>query len=131
MADNTGRNRSGICSTWYFVDNCGVEVIKGEFLNGVQTYKFYLDDVDPDKGEFHQFIHEWDYKNIIDENKKLQEQLGKAEEVIEFYANRDNYDLHSAWGKVCVVTIDTDVDHELKTTVGGKRARKYFKEKER
>lgn len=63
---------------------------KSRIINGVQSYKFYVDDIDPDKGEFHNFVHEWDYQNALDDTARaiahiasLEAQLEKAEKVIE------------------------------------------------
>lgn len=39
----------------------------------------------------------------------LTDQSRELVEGLEFYANRDNYDLHQAWGKVCIVEKDTEL----------------------
>lgn len=115
---------------------------KGAVINGIQTYKFYVDDIDPDKGEFHQFVHEWDYKNILDENQKLKAQLEKAEAVISFYGDENSWYLHKdpetgAEVRRSIEFFDTETfgfqdtpeSRNILKVFGGKRAREYFKEK--
>lgn len=52
-------------------------------------------------------------------------------EALKFYANPDNYDTHSAWGKVCILERDTETgvrEPFMNIRCGGKTARKALAE---
>lgn len=65
-----------------------------------------------------------------DEITKLTKQNEIMKKALEFYANRDHYDIHEAWGKVCIISNDTETWKDFQIKVGGKRARQALKESE-
>lgn len=71
---------------------------------------------------------------LQDQIKRLTSQLEKAEEVIEFYADKNNYsNTYKAQGvdNMRVIAISDCDRNVFMDSFGGKRAREYFKDKEK
>ena len=73
----------------------------------------------------------------FEDYEKLQAQLERAEEVIKFYSDSDNWEHKSPSQADYVVVLDDSGTGEFQLNhmtdddrVGGRRAREYFKEKE-
>lgn len=48
-------------------------------------------------------------KDSLSKRLVAEKKLTIATEALQFYANRDNYDMHEVWGKVCIVAKDTEL----------------------
>lgn len=72
-------------------------------------------------------------KSLQSENESLKRQLEEAENLIRFYANKDNwYPFRSFADEWCAIdTSDWNYMYDTQAKhLGGKRARDYFKSKE-
>ena len=81
--------------------------------------------------------HEQGYYVLHSDYEKLKAQLEKAESVIDFYSDSDNWEHKSPAQADYVVILDDSGTGEFQLNhmtdddrVGGRRAREYFKEKE-
>lgn len=99
--------------------------------NQLIKHKFYIDNVDPDKGDYHEFVHIWDYEKLEMKNKDLQLKLDSLKETLQYYADKSKWSTDYVEGSEMMRRVILYGDQEEineSVAISGLRAREALKQ---